>query len=187
MMEGVLQCPSLTWLATRRLSARRRRPAVAKAPARLETNKLLWSKRINDLLEARIAAQWVPEGEQLKHAVARGYGCSVCRRCGRQLLQGQILFAGPGRDQSEVGPYALPSDRIFFDGQQLHCAATFLQGSFLVAKGCIDQTENTKRRSVILLLLYHLLLLQPRGGKSFAGARFIVHGAREQALAKLAP
>src|SRR6266568_8364484 len=121
--------------------------------------RFLWRERGDDFFEARIAAERIPEGEHLKHAVARGYGCPVCRRCGRQLLQGQILFAGPGRDHSEVGPYALPIDRVFFDGQQLHCAATFLQGSFLVAKGCIDQTENTNWRSVILLLLHYLLLL----------------------------
>src|SRR5207247_11338909 len=119
--------------------------------------------------------------------VLTGSGVHVCLLAIRKLLQGYILFSGPGRDQSEVGPYALPSDRIFFDGQQLHCAATFLQGSFLVAKGCIDQTENTNWRSVILLLLHYLLLLQPCGGKSLLCAAFIMHGMRKQALAKLAP
>ena len=67
----------------------------------------------DDLLEARIAAQRVPEGRQLKHSVARDYGCPVCRCCGGQLLQRQILLAGPGRDKSEVGHDRLPIDRIF--------------------------------------------------------------------------
>src|SRR5947208_16442334 len=161
--------------------------AAVLRPLRRLLARLFWREGGHDLLEARIAAQRVPEGEQLKHAVAREYACPVCRRCGGQLLQRQILFAGPGRDHSEVGPYALPIDTIFFDGQQLHCAATFLQGSFLVAKGCIDQTENTNWRSVILLLLHYLLLLQPCGGKSLLCAAFIMHGMRKQALAKLAP
>jgi hypothetical protein len=45
-------------------------------------------ERGDDFFEARIAAERVPEGEQLKHTVARSYGSSVCRRCGGQLLQG---------------------------------------------------------------------------------------------------
>jgi hypothetical protein len=49
-MEDVLQSPNLTSLATRPLSARARRRFA----------------------EARIAAERVPKGEQLKHAVTRG-------------------------------------------------------------------------------------------------------------------
>ena len=33
---------------------------------------LFWREGGDDLLEARIAAERVPKGEQLKHAVARG-------------------------------------------------------------------------------------------------------------------
>src|SRR5205814_7485665 len=51
----------------------------------------------DDLLKARIAAKRVPEGRQLKHTVARDYGCTVCRRCGGQLLQRQILLPSPSR------------------------------------------------------------------------------------------
>jgi hypothetical protein len=49
-MEDVLQSPNLTSLAT----------------------SLFWREGGDDLLEARIAAERVPKGEQLKHAVARG-------------------------------------------------------------------------------------------------------------------
>jgi hypothetical protein len=49
-MEDVLQFPNLTSLATRPF----------------------WCEGGDDLLEARIAAERVPKGEQLKHAAARG-------------------------------------------------------------------------------------------------------------------
>src|SRR6516225_4286873 len=122
---------------------------------------LFWRKGGDDLRKARVATQRVPKREQLKHAVARDIGCTWCRRCRRQLLQGQILFASPRLDHSNVRHQSLPSKRIFLHRQQLHCAATFLQSSFLVAKSCIDQTQNTKRRPVILLLLHYLLLRRP--------------------------
>ena len=49
-MEDVLQSPNLTrW-----------------------PRGLFWREGGDDLLEARIAAERVPEGEQLKHAVAPG-------------------------------------------------------------------------------------------------------------------
>ena len=41
-------------------------------PLRRLLARLFWREGGDDLLEARIAAERVPKGEQLKHAVARG-------------------------------------------------------------------------------------------------------------------
>src|SRR5262249_24525837 len=91
-------------------SARRR---ISPNPRRRLLARFLRRERGDDLLEARIAAERVPQGERLEHAVA-----GARRRPdsglndGAQLLDGEIFLARPRRDHGEIGAHYLPIERV---------------------------------------------------------------------------
>src|SRR5262249_40268340 len=72
-----------------------------------------WRERLNDLLEARIAAERVPKGEGLEHAVAGARRCpNSGLNDGAQLLDGEIFLARPRHDHCEIGAHYLPIERV---------------------------------------------------------------------------
>ena len=68
------------------------------------------------MLEARIAAQRIPDGRELEFPVG-----DAGRDLGRdgELFEGQIFFPDPGIDQGEVSDIKRPVHRVFGDRKQL--------------------------------------------------------------------
>jgi len=75
--------------------------------------RLFGRERGDDFLEARIAAELVPEGKGLEDSVV-GAERAVDSGLddGTQLLDNEIFLARPRRDHGEIGAHYGPIDRV---------------------------------------------------------------------------
>src|SRR5438552_5906263 len=120
------------------LSARGRRPAFAKAPARLADDGSFWGKRLYDFFEARIAAERIPDREQFQGAVAQHLRCDGSTQSSFQLLQGKLLLARPRCCNGEILKDATAVDDIFFQRRERDRPPAFVQGQVFPPKSSVD-------------------------------------------------
>src|SRR5213083_41249 len=138
-----------------------------------------WRQRGDNLLEAGVAAQRVPERQEFQLAIADG----TWRMDGDgQLLTGEILIANPPGDHRQVLNHERTVDRILLNGKKLHCAAAFAQRFFSSPETSVDQPQNTQCRTVIWLGLDHLLLLCTRRDKGSASFVIVVAHSSDNAF-----
>src|SRR6266568_6281857 len=126
----------------------------------------------DDLLEARIAAQRVPEWHEFQFPVAEvarsadGHG---------KLFAGEILVTNPRSDHRQIFDHVHALWRIFFHGKKLDRAPAFAKRFLFPAKASVDQTKDAQHGTVIWLGLDDFFLL--RAGSSESRSRFgIVFG-----------
>jgi hypothetical protein len=96
-------------------------------------------KGIDDLLEARIAAERVPRCAQFQTTVCWTAGQL---RGNAQLLYSEVFLSGPRGDDGEVIDHERSIDRVLGDGQKLHAAAAFTQGILFSAESRVDPAED---------------------------------------------
>src|SRR6059058_4895548 len=97
--------------------ATRLHPAAAGLQRGCQSNPLLWSKRVYDFLEARIAAQRIPQRAQAQVAI------SVLARSfdeGFKLPKRQLTFACPGTDHLKANLCVWLSGFVFDAARQFH-------------------------------------------------------------------
>src|SRR5206468_13082904 len=104
----------------------------------------------------------------------------------RQLLQGELLLAGPGGDDGEIDKHSASIHGISFHREKLDRAPAFAQCLFFASESGVNQAQHAERRTIIRLRLYDLLLLDASFRKSDLCSRFIFQKARKQAFPKTA-
>src|SRR5262249_21197589 len=100
----------------------------------------LWREGGNDLLEARVAAQRVPERQKFQLTIAD----RAWRPCDSgQLFAGVIFVANPGSYHRQILNHQRPIDCIFFHRKKLDRASPFTQRFLLPTKASVDQAQHT--------------------------------------------
>src|SRR5262249_9862259 len=101
-------------------------------------NKLLWGKRSDDLFEARITAERVPEREQFQGAVAQHDRCLGSTQSSFQLLQCSLLLARPRCRDGEILKDAAAVVDILFHRRERDRAPAFVQRQLFPPKSSVD-------------------------------------------------
>src|SRR5438067_9465326 len=99
---------------------------------------VLWGKRGDDFLEARIAAERVPEGVQFQGAVAQHERCLGSTQSSFQLLQGKLLLARPRCRDREILKDETAVEYIFFQRRKRDRSTAFFQGQVFPPKSSVD-------------------------------------------------
>src|SRR4030095_13330100 len=135
----------------------------------------------DDFLEARLAAQRIPEGKQFQLTVA-----DTARRTEdeRKLFTGEIFVTNPRCDHREILDHVLANKCIFFHGKKLDRAPAFSQCLLFPAETGIDQTQHAQCRAEIWLSLDGFFLLRACSDKSFPRFAIVVCHARDKAFEK---
>src|SRR5213083_2903912 len=92
----------------------------------------------DDFLEARIAAERVPDREQFQGAVAQHLRCGGSTQSSFQLLQGKLLVARPRCCNGEILKDATAVDDIFFQRRERDRSTAFVQGQVFPPKSSVD-------------------------------------------------
>src|SRR6266571_916815 len=86
--------------------------------------RLLWGKRSDDLLEARIAVELIPPRQQFQSAVTEEAGQlhSLC-----QMFQGKVLLTNPCGDDGRILDHVRSVEGILLHRHQLDGTPDFAQ------------------------------------------------------------
>src|ERR1700730_4362570 len=133
---------------------------------------ILRRERSDDLIEARIAAERIPDRHEFQLAIAEaaravdGHG---------KLFAGEVFVTNPRSDHRQIFEHVRAIGRIFFHGKKLDRAPAFAKRFLFPTKTGVDQTKHAQRGTVIWLGLDDFLLF--RAGSSESRSRFgIVFG-----------
>ena len=144
---------------------------------------LLRRERGNDLFEARLASERVPQRQQFQFTIRDVAG----RTDGDgELLAGEIFFSNPRCNHCKVSDQVLADECIFLHRKKLKCATAFAQRFLFPAEAGIDQTQHAPGRAEIWLRLDDFLLLRARGGKRRPRFLLVVGHACDQTFGKCA-
>src|SRR4051812_49113508 len=98
---------------------------------------LLRRQRLYDFLEARIAAERVPDREQFQGAVAQHERGAGGTQSSFQLLQGKLLIARPRCRDGEVLKDETAVADIFFHRRERDRSTAFVQGQVFPPKSSV--------------------------------------------------
>src|SRR6266478_10200680 len=87
---------------TRRQLCKRCVASVRQKSCRSSLLRILWREGGDDFLEARIAAERIPDREQFQGAVAQHHRCDGSTQPSFHLLQGKVLVARPRCRKGEI-------------------------------------------------------------------------------------
>src|SRR6266487_2641915 len=156
-------------------------PDTAKFIQNAAACRLLWRKRSDDFLKARIAPQRVPERRGLRKGVGNMEPWQL--HCLSQSLNCAILVARPSINDSEVLSEHRAIDGAFAGRHQFDRALAFADGVLLVSQSSINHTECAKSRCVIGLIAHDLLKFSSSVGKRGARRRFVAAEPGDKTLA----
>src|SRR6266487_2037196 len=156
-------------------------PDTAKFIQNAAACRLLWRKRSDDFLKARVAPQRIPERIETQMAVSNMAPWQL--HCLSQSFNCAILIARPSINNSQVLNQHRAIDGAFPDRHQLDRALAFAEGILLVSQSSINHSDCAKSRCVVGLFAHDLLKFFSSVGKGVTSCRLITAKPGDKTLA----